>query len=92
MRYLPDDFLFRPKQSFPVPIAKWLREELHEPVREILLDHRTISRGYLRQEYVTECLRRHRSGREDLRRRLFSLVVLELWHRKFVDGEASKAA
>lgn len=91
-RYLPDDLLYRPKQGFPVPISKWLREDLYQPVRAILLDERCTSRGYFRRDYISECLERHRTGREDRSRRLFSLLVLELWHRKFIDGEAQAAA
>ena len=87
-RYLPGNLLYRPKQGFPVPIAKWFREDLHEPVRAILLDERSVSRGNYRREYVAECLKRHRTGREDFSRRLFALLVLELWHRKYDDGES----
>ncbi len=86
-RYLPRDLLYRTKQGFPVPVSQWFREGLYEQVRALLLDERTLSRGYFRPAYVRRAVDRHRSGAEDLGRRLFSLVVLELWHRHYVDGE-----
>ena len=81
----PRDLMYRPKQGFPTPIAKWLREDLHDRARAILLDERTLARGYVRPDYVRRCLDRHRDGVEDLSHRLFTLLVLELWHRKYVD-------
>tara|TARA_R110002126_G_scaffold1490_5_gene8738 strand:+ start:1596 stop:3488 length:1893 start_codon:yes stop_codon:yes gene_type:complete len=90
--YLPEDLLYRTKQGFPVPVSQWFREGLHDRVRGLLLDERTLDRGYLRREYVQNALDRHKSGKEDLGRRLFSLVVLELWHRRWVEGETGAAA
>jgi asparagine synthase (glutamine-hydrolysing) len=90
--YLPEDLLYRTKQGFPVPVSRWFREGLHDRVRTLLLDERTLDRGYLRREYVRNALDRHLAGREDLGRRLFALVVLELWHRRWVEGEVGAAA
>lgn len=84
-RYLPREIIYRPKKGFPVPIAVWFRGPLFERVRDILLDARTLSRGYFRPEYIAQILERHRSGAEDLSRRIFSLLALELWHRKYID-------
>ncbi len=30
---------------------------------------------------------KHAAGREDLSRRIFTLLTLELWHRKYIDGD-----
>ncbi|MBL8524498.1 MAG: asparagine synthase (glutamine-hydrolyzing) [Betaproteobacteria bacterium] len=84
-RYLPREIIYRPKKGFPVPIAVWFRGPLFERVREILMDSRTLSRGYFRPDYMPRILERHRSGAEDLSRRIFSLLALELWHRKYID-------
>ncbi|HIG87691.1 MAG TPA: asparagine synthase (glutamine-hydrolyzing) [Planctomycetes bacterium] len=89
---LPKDLLFRTKQGFPVPISQWFREGLFERVQRLLTDERTTARGYVTPGYVQNALARHKSGKEDLGRRLFSLVVLELWHRRWVEGESNPAA
>ena len=67
------------------------REGLRERVEGLLTSERCLDRGYLRPEYVRGALARHASGREDLGRRLFALVVLELWHRRWIDGESEPA-
>ena len=84
-RYLPHEIIYRPKKGFPVPIAVWFRGPLFERVRDILLDTRTLGRGYFQSEYISHVLEQHRSGAEDLSRRIFSLLALELWHRKYID-------
>lgn len=84
-RYLPREIIYRPKKGFPVPIAAWFRGPLFEPVSEILRDTRSRARGYFKPSYVENVLQQHRSGAEDLSRRIFSLLALELWHRRYID-------
>jgi asparagine synthase (glutamine-hydrolysing) len=84
-KWLPKSIIYRKKQGFPVPISLWFREKLYDRVAEVLLDPRTLNRGYFRPEYVRGILARHKAGHGDYSRRLLSLVILETWHRTFVD-------
>ena len=84
-RWLPKSIIYRKKQGFPVPISLWFRDKLYDRVAEVLLDPRTLGRGYFRAEYVRGILAKHRAGQGDYSRRLLSLVILETWHRTFVD-------
>jgi asparagine synthase (glutamine-hydrolysing) len=83
--YLPQEIIYRKKRGFPVPVARWFRNELYSRTAEILLDSRTLSRRYFTRSYVEGVLNRHRAGHEDLSRRIFSLLALETWHRRYVD-------
>ena len=83
---LPKEIIRRKKMGFPVPISKWFGGPIYKRAQEVLLDNRTFSRGYFDPEYVKNLLDRHRSGVEDSGRRIFSLLTLELWHRKYIDG------
>jgi asparagine synthase (glutamine-hydrolysing) len=85
-KHLPREIVYRRKRGFPVPIARWFRTNLREKVREILLDPKSIGRQYFKQSYVKGVLDKHAAGREDLSRRIFALLTLELWHRKYIDG------
>jgi asparagine synthase (glutamine-hydrolysing) len=82
---VPDEILRRGKQGFGVPLAKWFRGELKDPAAEILLDARTRSRGYFNPNGIRSLLNEHLSGRADHSHRIWALLVLELWHRTFVD-------
>ena len=84
-KYLPDEIIYRKKKGFPVPIAAWFRGELYEKICEILLDSKTLARGYFKPEYIESILKKHKNGSQDLSRRIFSLLNLELWHRKYID-------
>jgi hypothetical protein len=55
-------------------------------VADILLDSKSIARGYFRSSAVEELINRNsRSVRYTAE--VFSLLVLELWHRTFVDSQ-----
>jgi asparagine synthase (glutamine-hydrolysing) len=57
-------------------------------LRDILLDRKTLRRGYFRKEAVENLISENfRSGGHS--KRLFSLAALELWHRAFLDNPAS---
>jgi asparagine synthase (glutamine-hydrolysing) len=82
---LPHEIIYRKKKGFPVPVAKWFRENLYHQVRDVLLDSKSLTRNYFQESYIDNALKRHRQGKEDLSRRLFSLVALEMWHKKYID-------
>jgi asparagine synthase (glutamine-hydrolysing) len=61
-------------------------------VDDLLLDGRLRGRGIFDDREVTRLWREHRTRASDHRHRLWSLVMLELWFRQFVDGSARPAA
>ena len=67
------------KQGFSIPAAAWLRGPLEPFAREVLAPERVRRHGYLRPQAVTSVLDRHVSGREDLSRQLWGLLMLSLW-------------
>jgi asparagine synthase (glutamine-hydrolysing) len=84
---LPDSILSRPKMGFPVPFARWTREQWNGPIRDVLLDRRTRERGIVDADAVEQLIADHQSRRTDGWDRLWMLLNLELWYRTFVDGE-----
>lgn len=87
---VPQEILHRKKAGFPVPYERWLRTELKSWVHDVLFDRKTTARGYFNRCSIESLIAENsRSGRYS--KELLSLVVLELWHRSFLDGDASKA-
>ena len=88
-RYLanrvPERVLTRQKMGFRLPIKVWFRKELNGYLREILLDSTAIQRGYFKRSSIEKLIERHSSGWFDNTHKLYALLVLELWHRIFVD-------
>ena len=87
-RRIPASIVDRPKQGFAAPIGEWLRGPLAPMVDGLLPDGRLRDRGVFDDRAVAAMWREHRGGAHDHRHRLWSLVMLELWFRQFVDGEA----
>jgi len=83
---LPQEILHRPKMGFGVPLDSWFRGPLAAFAKSLLLDRRATSRGIFRPGGVSQLLDEHISGRADHSYRLWALVVLEMWQRKWVDG------
>jgi asparagine synthase (glutamine-hydrolysing) len=86
---VPAEILDRPKQGFGVPIQEWINQQLRSRIRETLSDARTRQRGYIDSRYVDVLLDEHERGRRDHSMGLWSLVMLELWHRQFLDQGGS---
>ena len=85
---VPAEILNRPKQGFGVPIDRWINEQLRDRVRGTLTEPRTMQRGYFEPSYVKLLLDEHERGRRDHATELWTLFMLELWHRAFVDAPA----
>jgi asparagine synthase (glutamine-hydrolysing) len=83
---IPSEIRNRKKAGFPVPYASWMRRELKGLVRDVLLDSKSIERGYFRRDAVEKLLHANSSG-QDFSKEIFSLLSLELWQRTFLEGE-----
>jgi asparagine synthase (glutamine-hydrolysing) len=82
---IPPALLHRPKQGFALPLVHWIRHELKELLQELLLDSRTLQRGYFKPDAVHGLLDQHLRGRRDNTGVLWMLLIFELWHRNFLE-------
>jgi asparagine synthase (glutamine-hydrolysing) len=83
---LPKNILYRGKQGFSIPVATWLKNELREYFEDILFSGRAEQRGYFDYGYVKKMWGYHLQGLRDHSDQLWTLLMLELWHRCFVDN------
>jgi asparagine synthase (glutamine-hydrolysing) len=81
---LPAEVFRRRKTGFGVPLDGWFRGELRELARETLLSRQSIDRDFFRREAVERLLDEHQRGARDHSMRLWSLLMLELWHREWL--------
>jgi asparagine synthase (glutamine-hydrolysing) len=84
---VPKQILDRKKTGFPVPYGIWMRRELKSLVEDIVLSQKALDRGYFNRPGVEKMLSANLNG-EDYSKEVFSLLVLELWHREFIDKAA----
>jgi len=82
---IPAEILDRPKQGFGIPLEQWINRQLRDQIRDLLSEPRTRQRGYVNYDYVDLILDEHDKGRRDHSQPLWSLLILELWHRRYID-------
>ncbi len=82
---LPREIIHRRKHGFGVPIGKWFRTTLREYLADTLLSARARERGLLRPEVVRGLMSEHLSGERDHGQVLWTLLMLEVWAREFLD-------
>ena len=85
---IPQPIINRKKTGFPIPVESWITNELSGFVQDVLMDQRTLDRGYFKREFI-EAMIKDDQQREKYAANIFSLIVLELWHRSFVDATPS---
>ena len=82
---LPDETLIRRKMGFGVPISHWFRGELKGFLSDTILSDKALGRGYFIPDVVSQLVDQHANGRRDYAPQLWTLLMLELWHREFID-------
>jgi|CXWL01.1.fsa_nt_gi asparagine synthase (glutamine-hydrolysing) len=86
---LPRETLEKEKHGFGLPIPVWLRtnKTLNELMHDLVLSPRSVQRGYFRKSGLETILERHQSDKTSYYgAAIWNLMMLELWHRKYVDA------
>jgi asparagine synthase (glutamine-hydrolysing) len=78
-KYLPDEVIYRPKKGFGIPITQWLREDLKEPMLDLLSKDRLESQGIFDYQAVHKLIDDHLNLRTNNRKLLWALLSLQLW-------------
>jgi len=89
-RYVPAHVLHRRKRGFVMPASRWLRGELAPHLRALLGAPAIAERGLFRPDVLCHMLDEHQSGQRDWGDPLWTLMVLEIWSRLFVDRTLSR--
>ena len=91
-RLLPPSVLAKPKQGFGIPKDRWFRTDLRGFAEDVLLDRRSLWRGWVRPDALERMLRHHATGRRDYGEWIWGLLVLEMWSRLYLDGTTVERA
>jgi len=83
---LPPENAHRRKMGFGVPVGEWFRGPLRHLLCDSLLSERAISRVYFQPEEIKRLITQHLERHENHSFKLWNLLMLELWHRQFIEG------
>src|ERR1700690_3147042 len=76
---LPHEILYRQKMGFPTPWSGWLAGKGLEAIRAMLLEPRSLDRGYFRRAPIQQLFHDHFSQHRDNADRIWRLLNLEMW-------------
>jgi len=91
-RYIPHETIYRRKVGFSVPLTRWFAGPWRSLIDDVLLSDRCLDRGYYDADVVRGIVSDHVRGRVDREQGIWLMLVLEIWHRLFVDDDGSEAA
>jgi asparagine synthase (glutamine-hydrolysing) len=90
--YLPSEILYRPKMGFAVPLARWFRGPLREPVKKAVLGPVLAETGWFNASYLGRLVEDHQSGRRDNSMPLWTLLMFESFLRNVMGASAMSGA
>ncbi|MBR6633009.1 MAG: asparagine synthase (glutamine-hydrolyzing) [Clostridia bacterium] len=73
-----EETVMRPKLGYPVPVRKWLRRELYDWAKDIIVN--SGADEYIDKKEALRLLDAHRDGSEDNYRKLWVILVFLRWH------------
>ena len=85
---LPHKIIYRPKLGFPTPWSGWLAGPQLDGIEKLLLDPRSMDRGFFQKAAVQRLFQEHRSHYRDHYDRIWRLLNFELWHRVCLEGDS----
>lgn len=89
LNLLPECIINKPKQGFSAPDRSWYKGKLMDYITGLLLDNRTLSRGFFQPSFIKKIIDQHMSGRVNHRLLIWSLMSFEWWCRIFLDNKLS---
>ncbi|MFH2066617.1 MAG: asparagine synthase-related protein [Pseudomonadota bacterium] len=85
----PDHIMKKKKQGFGIPLEKWLKQRNGEDLKSILLDPKTMNRGYFNKKSMEHFVNIFLTNQGDYfypnPAGVVALLTLELWHRNYID-------
>jgi asparagine synthase (glutamine-hydrolysing) len=81
-RRLPAEILARPKRGFAPPVSRWLRKDLRDLSRDLLLAPDAFGRDLFEPREVERLLDDHAARRLEAGWALWTLLMLEVWGRE----------
>jgi len=91
---LPQEVIAKKKHGFGIPVASWLKTDrrMREFSRDILFSSRAMGRGYFRKGFLEKLMELHAADDTSYYGdNVWSFLILEMWHRQFVDQAVETA-
>lgn len=81
-KIIPKENLYRKKMGFSIPLEHWFSGELNSYASSLLLSKNAKIKAIFNQNVIASMLKGHKKG-NDFGPKLWSLLTLELWMKRF---------
>ena len=85
-KIIPRRILERPKVGFRVPVNEWFRGPMRGFVSDHLLSAGSLTRRYYDPPVLDRMVAEHLEGRQNHEKLLWTLLNLEIWHRRYASA------
>lgn len=89
---LPESVLRKKKMGFNPPLPQWINSELKPLIAEMLSRKAIEHRGIFQPQAVERLLQDHAEGKRDNALKIWGLLMLEVWHRIYIDRQEDSFA
>ncbi|MBD0327223.1 MAG: hypothetical protein ICV68_12375, partial [Pyrinomonadaceae bacterium] len=83
---LPEENIRAPKKGFNFPLAVWMRDRFDGYFDRHMSREAVEREGILNWDYIQLMREQHRAGRADNSYPLFSIIMFDVWFRKYISG------
>ncbi len=84
---LPEEIMYRKKMGFCVPLADWFRGEIKDLSYRYFFDKDAGIKHFFNPDGLKSLWEQHQAQKRNYASVLWSLLMFELWYRKFMDGK-----
>lgn len=82
LRRMPKQVADKKKLGFPVPTRVWLKQEKYYNIVKAAFTS-DIAEKYFNVDYLLKILQRHREGKEDLSRKIWTVYTFLVWYEQY---------
>lgn len=86
LRRMPKEVADKKKLGFPVPTRVWLKEEPYYSIVKEAFQSKT-AKEYFHTEKLVRLLDKHRQGKRDNSRKIWTIYTFLVWHKQFFENE-----
>lgn len=88
--YLPKEIVSRKKQTFHVPIDRWIQHDLKDDFQGILSKENVGEHGLFSYKYIERVFDRFRRSPFYYARQLWNLATFQIWYLEYMIEDGSK--
>lgn len=85
-KYIPKDVAGKKKLGFPVPLARWIRQDRYYSMIEAAFKSDTADK-FFEKEYILDLLERHKSEKADESKKIWVIYMFLVWYEIYFNNK-----